>query len=430
MNIVQSFWSKPAFHADQNYSNSRGYGGWSHERWLWLSTAYSFYCAKRHHRQVHLVTDSFAYNVLIDRLGLPYNDANASLDILEVEDHRLWILGKVMALKNQPKPFVHVENDVFLYQPLPTSNDPQYLIAQSRIRYPDKYRKVLKDIFGSFRYVPEVVRKQGIPEDFSVINIGIIGGNDVHFFNEYCALAENFVNQNKAEHSKIDIGLFSNVSDEYLFSCLVKDRNRKINLYIDVAEAQVWNVVMRFNLVPFIDKYIHLQGLAKKNAYACEQMEYRFRFEFPEEYKRISSVLHEMCPPDAMASVSDELERWEQVRKVLAVLYDTNVESLLCKKVQLRKHVQVKEQTNEHGENVYRIEVSSRRSNGEPESWKLEEKDEALFHFSSPVCINELLEGLRAEGFIHDEDSATQYRFKLIDFVTEKMTIDGVLEFA
>jgi hypothetical protein len=43
---------------------------------------------------------------------------------------------------------------------------------------------------------------------------------------------------------------------------------------------------------------------------------------------------------------------------------------------------------------------------------------------------NELLESLKEHGFIHDKESLAQYRFKLIDFVTEKMTVDGVLEFA
>lgn len=111
------------------------------------------------------------------------------------------------------------------------------------------------------------------------------------------------------------------------------------------------------------------------------------------------------------------------------MLYATDIEGLLRKKVKLPENVQVKEEANEQGEPEYRI-IICKRNNGEINSQKLDEMDEALIHFGSPVCINELLEGLKSEGFIHDEESLAQYRFKLIDFVTEKMIIDGVLEFA
>lgn len=428
MRIIQSYWSKPSFHSEQGYENTRNLGGWMHIKYLWLSTAYSCYCAKRHHKKVELLTDGYGYAMLIDRLQLPYNDATATIDSIANEDHRLWVLGKLLAFQNQTTPFIHIDNDVYLWQTLP-SKESNFLITQSRIRIPENYKATLRQVFEHFNYLPECIEKRGIPQNFLVINAGIIGGNNLDFFQEYCSLARAFVEKNKTCLAKINVGLFNTILDEYLFTCLAEEKNQKVSFLFDVPVEDSFTATVRFNLVPFMDKYVHLIGSAKRNQYACEQLEYRFRFEFPQEYKRVSNVLFDMCPPDSKLNIHDDPEKWQQVKKSFDILYASNVDDLLFRKIQLPEQVQIKEQINEQGEAECRITISG-RNNGKSKSWKLEEMDEALIHFGSPVCINELLEGLRGEGFIQDEESLAQYRFKLIDFVTEKITIDGVLEFS
>ncbi len=110
-----------------------------------------------------------------------------------------------------------------------------------------------------------------------------------------------------------------------------------------------FKAIVRFNLVPFIDQYIHLVGQAKKNLYACEQLEHRFRYEFPQEYKRINNIVHQMCPADFAIKDNSEQERWQQIQKAFSVLYTIDMEGLLQKKVKLPENVQVKEKRERTG---------------------------------------------------------------------------------
>lgn len=260
----------------------------------------------------------------------------------------------------------------------------------------------------------------------SVINTGIIGGNDIDFFRRYCETAEQFRQRNRQALSQINVGLFCTISNEYLFNCLVTEEARKVKLYIDVSPTEVRNTVMRFHLVPFVDKYIHLAGQAKKNKRACEQMEYRFRFEFPKEYGSIIKTLTELCPYEP-AAFSNHPQKWSRLKKAFGVLYTANAEEWTGKRLRLSEGVQIKK-ANEHAEKERWLSVGSANDKNDS-SWLLKERDEAPVHFQSPVCIAGTPEALKEQGYLHDEESLAQHRFKLLDFVTEKMTIDGVLEF-
>lgn len=309
MRIIQSFWSKPSFHEEQSHDRSRNMGGWLQAKYLWLSTVFSCYSAKAHCSKMCLITDSEGYEALINCLHLPYDDVTTTLDALENEDYRLWVLGKLAAFKMQYEPFLHIDNDAYLWAPIPFSAKRDFLIAQSKIKIPNNYKDTLKVVFDYFPYIPDAIRKRGIPETVFVVNTGIIGGNDLEFFQEYCLVAEQFLQKNKPVLDKVNIGLFMTLLSEYLLTCMAEEKNKPISFLINVPVEDSFKMCVRFNLVPFIDKYVHLIGSSKRNRYACEQLEYRFRFEFPQEYKRVNSILFDMCPPDSELNVSNEAEK-------------------------------------------------------------------------------------------------------------------------
>lgn len=118
LKIVHSFWSKPAFDDHQDYYNSRQTAGWLNLRYFLLSSCLSCLTAIRHHKRIELHTDQKGYDYLIDLLQLPYNDVYLSLNDLNHLDHRLWVQAKFKAFKLQKEPFIHIDNDVYLWKEL------------------------------------------------------------------------------------------------------------------------------------------------------------------------------------------------------------------------------------------------------------------------------------------------------------------------
>ena len=119
MNIIQSYWSKPAFHKNQDFSNNRKFGGWLSYKYFLYSLCFSCLTIKRHHKTLDLYTDDDGYDLFINKLKLPYDNVLVILNELNGEDHRLWVLGKLKAILLQDHPFIHVDNDVFLWDSLP-----------------------------------------------------------------------------------------------------------------------------------------------------------------------------------------------------------------------------------------------------------------------------------------------------------------------
>ncbi len=428
MKIIQSYWSKPVFHPDQNFENTRKNGGWLNIRYLYLSSCFSCLCAKRYYNNIELITDVQGKTDLIDWLNIPYDMVYTNLEGLQNCDHRLWVAGKLQSFGMQMEPFIHMDNDVYIWCKFPTAAKRKYLFAQSRIQISDSYKDTLIDVFNNFAYIPGAIRKKGIPPKFQVANAGIIGGNDVNFFQEYCDEAAKFLKKNEEKLSKINIGLFNTILDEYLFTCMVNEKKSDLFFLFEHPIEDEFKAIMRFNLVPFLDKYVHLIGFAKMNTYACEQIELRFEHEFPKTYNEINKKIEARYPGQKVDLAKDINRNYKQ-GVILKSMYSLSLEDLLNQKIKLSDNVMINEGSLENGDPLFSITVQ-RVARGNDEEHELMGRDELLVYFDSPVSINEMLEELAAESDSIDNDDWENQKFKLIDFVTEKMVIDGYLEFA
>ncbi len=428
-NIMHSFWSKPMMHNIQDYPNSRKLGGWLSIKYLLLSSSFSCLSAKKYHEKVILYTDTDGYDLLIKMLGVSYDQVSLLLDNIGNLSHKLWVLGKFAAFKDQNSPFIHIDNDVYLWRKIPAEKSKDFLITQSKIAIPEGYRQTLREVFENFEFIPECILKKGIPENFWVANAGIIGGNDIDFFQNYCRIAEEFVGKNYHSMSQINIGFFNTILDEYLFSCLAEEQGRNVQYLIDVPVEESFKAVVRFNLVPFIDKYVHLVGYAKQNNYACEQMELRFKYEFPYEFKRISAKISEAFPETNEYAVADN-NRIQRIEKAIRILYNSSIDDIKRKKVQLITGCSIREEDGEEeGEKRFFLCQENMNSLSQENSTPLVGMDELLVYFDAPISMNEFLYELKQEDKDIDEKTFAEQEFRLIDFVTEKIAIDGVLEF-
>lgn len=425
MKIVHSFWSKPAFHAEQAYSNARKWGGWLSVKHALLSSCFSCLRAQRHHSRIELHTDDAGFDLLINKLQLPYDTVVLSLNVLESANHRLWVLGKFIAYKNQYGPFVHIDNDVYLWKTLILKDAAKPLLTQSRYRINESFRNSLSEVFEHFSYIPECVRIQGVPDEIIVGNAGIIGGSDVDFFQEYCCLTADFINRNALGLTKVNLGHFNTILDEYLFACFAKEKNREISYLINAPIDDPFKAVLQLHLVPFIDKYVHLVGFAKQNKYACEQLELRLAYEFSGYYKKAVAVIEEMFP-EPEAPIIDP-RRKKQLFSVFSIVYNESLQQLLQRKIRLSGDVLFEEVINRQNvESEWIMHLNG--SQDAVDALKLEGQNELLTCFESPASINELLAVLKEEAGASDVLFEEQKQ-RLIDFVLEKIVVEGTLEF-
>jgi hypothetical protein len=123
MNAVWSFWTKP-YLAERCLS-------WRSDRHHWLAWGLSVYVARQHYPHTQLVTDEAGARILVDELELPFESVSTALDTLAAENPNWWALGKLEAYRRQKSAFIHLDTDVFLWQPLAPEFAGADVIAQN-----------------------------------------------------------------------------------------------------------------------------------------------------------------------------------------------------------------------------------------------------------------------------------------------------------
>lgn len=183
MRAVWSFWSKP-------YQ--------SRQSWTWLSELHhllawvlSVETARRHYPDTELVTDAEGAAILVDGIGLHFERVSTMLDDLSHADPGLWTLGKLFALRVQESPFVHVDPDCFLWNPLPDrialgdvfAQSPEPLSYDGTSYYDG--RIVKETMKANHGWLPEEMSWFLSTRGSYVVNTGIVGGNRLDFIRYY-----------------------------------------------------------------------------------------------------------------------------------------------------------------------------------------------------------------------------------------------------
>lgn len=123
MRAVWSFWSRP--------HQERGGRAWPGELHHALTWSLSLRAASRHYPDTWLYTDNAGADYLIERLGLRFRHVSTALNALTGQDPGWWALGKIYTYALQTAPFVHIDNDAFLWLPLPTHLEQAAVLAQN-----------------------------------------------------------------------------------------------------------------------------------------------------------------------------------------------------------------------------------------------------------------------------------------------------------
>lgn len=283
MKMIQSYWSKPL-----DAISSEGHlGGWSYSIFHYMSVAYS--CLKyREFYEVELITDKKGKKILIDDLGLPYTSCQTKLDDINDYPPLLWAMGKIYTYSLQNEPFLHVDNDTFIWSEFPLQIMNADIVSQHLETNYGHNNRYYNDIEDQLEYIPEVIREyrktdQAVTEN----NAGIIGGKDIRFFKEFAQESISFVDRNFISFKKLkSLGMFNTIFEQYLFYCMAKVQNKKVTYLLENIDDS-FKGLTNFYEVPYKRKFIHTLGPYKTSYTAGEHMVQRFWYEYPEYYKRI-----------------------------------------------------------------------------------------------------------------------------------------------
>ncbi|MBW3470379.1 hypothetical protein EGN73_21590 [Arthrospiribacter ruber] len=388
-----------------------------------MSNCFSLLTLRREHSNVDLYTDDFGFDILINQLNLPYGDVSLTLNSLKNEDHRLWILGKIKVIELQEKPFVHVDNDVFTWEPFPKSNQNDYLLVQSKHFVPDNYKLALLEVQKKLTNVPLPLNKDINEYNFNV-NVGIVGGNDIDFFQNWCNTAKNFLKENKLQITDLEnIGYFNQIIEEFFISCLLSER-KNVTYLIDCSnDPNVLDSVLQFHLVPFLDRYIHLVGIAKKNELACKQLELRLKHEFPEYHKKVIDLINSFDCKDS-SSLYEKM-KFERISKSLQIVYSYKYRELKSLKIKLYDNFTIYE--NEEDGSFCFIEVDP-FSGIELHKMSLKGINQLICYFAEPLSLNELIELIKRNLQINNDIEVRQMEKNIVSSIFEEILLVGSLE--
>jgi hypothetical protein len=212
--------------------------GWLRPEYHLMSWALSCLQIKKFYGKVHLYANTSGADLLVNQLKLPYDTVNISHDNLVLANENLWALPKIFTYSLQKEPFLHIDGDVLLFDALPKNLLRNDLIAQNIEEATKFYQTTQTELMNNFEYFPDCIRKDFYSEKpINAVNAGILGGQNIRFFQNYTDLAFTYLQNNVDNLPKINVNKFNVFFEQHLFySLAVQEKipisvlfNEKIN---------------------------------------------------------------------------------------------------------------------------------------------------------------------------------------------------------
>jgi hypothetical protein len=307
MRAVWSFWHEP-------FADHRA-AAWGSETTHLLAWALSVATARTHHRSTQLVTDDAGARLLVDGLGLPFDDVSLSLNSLRGTDPSWWSIGKLVAIGEQTDPFVHIDADVFLWRALPAdvvgapvfAQNPEQFDPGATYYRPEAFETALSGRAGS--WLPDEWswhRRRGVQPRGECC--GVVGGTHVEFLRHYAAQAIRLVhepgNQRWLRSVRNRPPLTITVEQYLLAACIEHHRQRSGSPYRDVDIAYLfdsWAQAADGARAAELG-YTHLIADAKRDPVSAERLHVRMQRDHPDLYDRCLAITHDQ-PCDIAVAV-------------------------------------------------------------------------------------------------------------------------------
>lgn len=149
----------------------------------------------KHYKNIEVITDSEGYEALKD---LPFSKIHICLNNLP-DYTKLWSIGKIYAYQKAceiGEPFLHLDADVFLWEPLPDK-----LLNSSVFCQSSDYFKIGQNVYDTTSL--ETITNLSVPQiwkdhiGLQAYNMGIFGGTNLSLINNYCIEVINMINDSR-----------------------------------------------------------------------------------------------------------------------------------------------------------------------------------------------------------------------------------------
>jgi hypothetical protein len=296
MNAVWSFWSEP-------FKRQEG-STWLNQFGFLLSWVLSFETAGKHYRTRSLITDDIGARILVDQLKLTFDSVYTPLNELRHHDPSWWALGKLYTYRIQNKPFVHIDNDVFLWKRLPKEVELAPVFAQSPEHFAPHARESAYPLWDVEHHLLSL--NGWLPVEWlwyhhqqnpilTASCCGIVGGQDLEFFARYADLGIRIVEdpQNSNVWSSWgNKGVCNVLIEQYLLNAYFEYHKRSAQLSNNIKIQYLFDS----DYYPYVPDnaqrlgYTHLIGNAKRNKSVINDMQNLVRHEYPKYYKLCESL--------------------------------------------------------------------------------------------------------------------------------------------
>ncbi|WP_340203687.1 DUF6734 family protein [Ascidiimonas sp. W6] len=292
MKIVQSYWSKPSQKKKELNQFDRNSGGWLDVKYYYYSWVLSCLQFNKYYDKVELVTDKQGYDLLINKLNLPYTNVTVALDAINDYHPDLWALGKIYAYGIQNEPFLHVDGDIYIWDKFDERIERGSLVCQN-IEQIIEYNKYFNQLCSKFNFIPlELHKSRNHNTVIKVANAGILGGTDIAFLKEYVNKAFQFVDKNRDKLNKLDdLGYFNMIFEQFLFFALSEEKKKEVTCLLP-KETGTFDGLADFFGVPTRTKYIHTLGFYKRREMVCDLLELKLQEDYPDYYYLIKKLIY------------------------------------------------------------------------------------------------------------------------------------------
>lgn len=281
MDLIQSFWS------GRKEVLKYGYG-WYNSYYHMLGWILSSNQLHKHHENLKLYTDKNGYEVLIHKLGLPYNSVTSNLNELDKYPHHLWVLSKIKVYALQDSPFLHVDSDVFIWEKFSEKLLGQNLIVQNIEQLTEYSHSIWHNLEKKLLFIPP-----DLNTDLQLsCNMGIVGGMDYKFINSFAARSFDFITKNRKVWSDLEYTSFCLYFEQVLFYQYCHRKEKKISTFFpNVINDNEYTGFGDFEKIPDELTYLHLLGDYKRDLRTCEMMENYVLLEYPMYLERLIKTI-------------------------------------------------------------------------------------------------------------------------------------------
>lgn len=231
MNIIMSLWTKPCTEGKAH--------GYNTVEAMMESIVVSSNVAKKHYSEIHFYTDKLGYEWITPYLDqLPFTKIEVCLDKCNWVPDGFWSYVKVYVYSLQKEPFIHIDNDVFLWDKIPSnfieSND--FIFERLENTDQDHYRFYDEGL----KFFKDAVHPEFTKYNYAV-NCGVFGcltQRALDLLPKYIEYGDHLI-EGSLNHEKISLELnnfrisASVILEQLFIYSLVKDNNLSMGLLLN-----------------------------------------------------------------------------------------------------------------------------------------------------------------------------------------------------